>query len=109
MTNKNEKMPNKAEYGDNNATFQSPGMAYFKMSHFVPKWVLEDAQIKYYGGERTVRNWVFIKKWYFIVILSLKMSEKYGISVISSLKLIENIRFDEKATSFCGNFCMKSI
>ena len=57
MTNKNEKkMRNKAEYGDNNATFQSPGMAYFKMSHFVPKWVLEDAQIKYYGGERTVRN-----------------------------------------------------
>ena len=50
------KMLNKAEYGDNNATFQSPGMAYFKMSHFVPKWVLEDAQIKYYGGEKTVRN-----------------------------------------------------
>ena len=24
-------------------------------------------------------------------------------------KLIENIRFDEKTTSFCGNFCMKSI
>ena len=55
------KMLNKAEYGDNNATFQSPGMAYFKMSHFVPKWVLEDAQIKYYGGEKTVRKRVFLK------------------------------------------------
>ena len=61
MTHKydSSKILDKAEYGDNNATFQSPGMAYFKMSHFVPKWVLEDAQIKYYGGEKTVRNWVF--------------------------------------------------
>lgn len=30
-------------------------MAYFKLTHFVPRWVLDDAQIKMYGGERTVR------------------------------------------------------
>jgi len=46
----------KAEYGDNNPTFHQPGVAYFKMAHFVPRWVLEDAQIKMYGGERTVRK-----------------------------------------------------